>query len=62
VSPSNPSYNFNMTIWYPYTNQSMPEANCIFQPQFNYPRPLYAWCTAVAPNSFVISQPSPPPE
>lgn len=50
-------YDYNITIWYPRFNQSLPETNCQFQPDLdNYP-PSGAWCTAVSSDGFVFSEP-----
>ena len=62
-SPSVHQYAYNITIWYPRTNQSTPIWNCEYQPDNGaYTTPLPAWCSARGSNTFVISEPPLPPE
>jgi hypothetical protein len=62
VSPLNTRYNYNMTIWYPYTNESLPDVNCRLLPVTGYALPIgppeymYTWCISTGQNSFIIAQ------
>jgi hypothetical protein len=61
VSELDTSYNYDMTIWYPCSQAPGPDANCCFQPTIGYDTPLFGWCISTGSNSFIISNPSPPP-
>jgi hypothetical protein len=56
VSPTNTENNFNVTIWYPQYNASLPDTNCAFKPSLGYKTPFYAWCISVGQNTFIIVQ------
>ena len=56
VSPTNTAYNYDITIWYPRYNATVPNTNCAFLPSLGYKQPFYAWCISISPNSFIIAQ------
>ena len=56
VSPLNRSYNYNLTIWYPYTNASFPDTNCRYAASPGGNGAGYGWCISVGQNSFIIAQ------
>ena len=63
VSPTNTAYNYNMTIWYPVYNATIPDSNCKFLPS-GYSSPFTGWCISISQYSFVIAwqlQPVSPP-
>ena len=57
VIPSHQAYDYNLTIWYPRINASLPESNCQYVNPPSIVVPLPAWCTAVSANGFVVSEP-----
>lgn len=52
---------YNLTIWYPDINESIPTINCEFETAGQPTGDLGAWCSAIGPNSFVMSEAPPPP-
>ena len=56
VVSSDTSYNYDVTVRYPCTTPNPDNTNCCFQPALGYPSPLYAWCSSVGSNSFIVEQ------
>jgi hypothetical protein len=56
VSPTNTKYNYDVTIWYPKYNSSMPNSNCALQPSFGYDKPFHVWCISITQNAFIVAQ------
>jgi hypothetical protein len=55
VDPVNASYDYSITVWYPYINRTLADVNCRFVSE--HESPSYAWCVSTSSNSFVASQP-----
>ena len=56
VSQYDTAYNYNITIWYPYINASLPDVNCRFHPEgWSSSKMAEAWCMSVGPDSFVMT-------
>ena len=56
VSPTDTTYNYNLTIWYPQYSASFPDTNCELKPTFGSPSPIYAWCISISQDSFIVAQ------
>ncbi|MDA4115620.1 MAG: hypothetical protein OK442_03575 [Thaumarchaeota archaeon] len=62
VSTTTPDWNFTVNIRYPF-NQTMPSwANCQWDVVGEIPGQGYGYCSAVNSTSFIIGQPSAPPQ
>ncbi len=57
VSVYDQIWNYNVTIWFPHFNASIPERNCALTTLLE-PGPLWAWCVMVGQNSFIVSYPA----
>ena len=55
VVSSDPSYNYDLTVWYPCPNQTPADTNCCFLPALGYPDPFYDWCISIGSDSFIIA-------
>ncbi len=55
VVSSNTAYNYDVTVWYPCTNQTPANTNCCFLPAVGNPSPLDGWCISIGSNSFIIA-------
>lgn len=63
VSTTTPNWNFTVNIRYPFTNQTMPSwANCLWNVLGAVPGQGYGYCSTVNSTSFIIGQPSAPPQ
>jgi hypothetical protein len=53
---------FNVTVWYPTKNQTIPWANCYYVVSNTSGRTPAAWdvCIALTSNSFVVATPPGP--
>jgi hypothetical protein len=56
ISPTNTTYNYNLTIWYPEHNSSFPDTNCELLPTFVASPPIHAWCISISQDSFIVAQ------
>lgn len=56
VSPGDAVYDYNLTLWYPYSSPGLTGVNCRYLPSIGYSSPLDAWCVTTGPNAFIVSQ------
>jgi len=61
ISPSNPQYHYNMTIWYPIVGQlnETSNSNCKYVDSGYLGQTWYATCLSINATSFIVTSPPP---